>query len=148
MTRSEELISALRQVLADHPEVELALLLDSPARGHSGGAFDVLVEGEAVDRLGLACELSAAVGLDVLVRDLRTADYPLLRALLRDGVVIHEGRPRAEARFRTRAILQTETDRPWYERMRDAYLRRLASQADSRPWNASASRWPMHSPDR
>jgi hypothetical protein len=48
--RSEELIMALRGVLTGHPEVELALLLDSPARGHMGGDFDVLVEGDGVDR--------------------------------------------------------------------------------------------------
>jgi hypothetical protein len=67
------------------------------------------------------------------VVDLRAAGYPLLKALLRDGVVIHEGQPHAEARFRTRAILQTETDRPVFERMRDGYLQHLAEQADGRP---------------
>jgi hypothetical protein len=93
---------------------------------------DVAVEGP-VDRLGLAAELAAAAGADVDVVDVEAGGYPLLRALLRDGLVLHEGEPHAAARFRTRAILQTETDRPWFERMRDAYLRRLAARADGRP---------------
>lgn len=82
------------------------------------GADVELVEGEGVDRLALARDLSAgADGHEVDVVDLRSAGYPLLKALLRDGVAIHQGSSHAEARFRTRAILQTETDRPWYERM-------------------------------
>lgn len=112
----------------------MALLFGSRARGRAGAGsdVDVAVEG-AVDLLALAAELGRATGLQVEVIELREAGYPLLRALLRDGVVLREGEPHAAARFRTRAILQTETDRPWFERMRDAYLRRLAARADGRP---------------
>jgi predicted nucleotidyltransferase len=135
VTSKAQLVVTLAEVVAAHPEVELALLFGSRARGRegTGSDVDVAIEGEGVDRLALARDLSAAVGLEVDVVDLRAAGYPLLKALLRDGVVIHEGQPHAEARFRTRAILQTETDRPWYERMRDGYLRHLAEQADGRP---------------
>lgn len=45
---------------------------------------------------------------------------------MRDGVVVAEHPRGAAAAWRTRAILQLETDRVWWERMRDAYLRRLA----------------------
>lgn len=114
--------------------MELALLFGSRARGRAGAGSDVDVAvGGAVDVLALAAELGRATGLEVEVIDLREVGYPLLRALLRDGVVLHEGQPHAAARFRTRAILETETDRPWFERMRDAYLRRLAARADGRP---------------
>lgn len=128
----DRLVATLRPVLAEVPEVELALLFGSRARGRetAGSDVDVAVEGEGVDRLALARDLSLAAGLEVEVVDLRAAGYPLLKALLRDSVVLHEGRRHAEARFRTRAILQTEMDRPWYERMRDGYLRHLAEQAD------------------
>lgn len=114
--------------------MRLALLFGSRARGRAGAGsdVDVAIEGTA-DRLALAAELGRATGLDVEVIDLRDAGYPLLRALLRDGVVLHEGERHTAASFRTRAILQTETDRPWFERMRDAYLRRLAARADGRP---------------
>lgn len=128
-----QLVERLGGVLARHPEVRLALLFGSRARGGgSGSDVDVAVEGP-VDRLALAAELAAVAVADVDVVDVQAAGYPLLRALLRDGVVLHEGEPHAAARFRTRAILETETDRPWFERMRDAYLRRLAARADGRP---------------
>jgi predicted nucleotidyltransferase len=129
-----QLVARLRGALACHPEVRLALLFGSQARGAAGTGsdVDVAVEG-AVDRMALAAELGQASRREVDVLDLREAGYPLLRALLRDGVVLREGEPHAAARFRTRAILETETDRPWFERMRDAYLRRLAARADGRP---------------
>lgn len=133
--KTDQLAAALRPVLAASPEVELALLFGSRARGQerSDSDVDVAVEGEGVDRLALARDLSRAAGLEVEVVDLRAAGYPLLKALLRDSVVLYEGRRHAEARFRTHAILQTEMDRPWYERMRDGYLKHLAEQADGRP---------------
>jgi uncharacterized protein YutE (UPF0331/DUF86 family) len=91
---------------------------------------DVAVRGRAgrvVDRLGLAADLCAAARREVDVVDLDEASYPMLRALLRDAIVLHEGRPGAAADWRTRAILETETDRPWFERMRDAYLAHMAA---------------------
>ena len=135
MTDRNELIAALRPVVAAHTGVELALLFGSRARGQEDAAsdVDVAVEGEGVDRLALARDLSAAVGLEVDAVDLRAAGHWLLVALLRDGVVIHRASPAAEARFRTRAMLQTAMDRPYFERMRDGYLRHLAEQADGRP---------------
>jgi len=41
-------------------------------------------------------------------------------------------RPGAAGRWLARALSQLETDRPWYERMRDAYLRKLAGQTGGR----------------
>lgn len=134
-TSPTDLIDALRTALGGREDVELALLFGSRARGREredpADAFgvsdvDLAVEAEGLDSLALAAELSRAAGLEVQVVDLRRAGYALLKALLRDAVVVHEGRPHAEARFRTRALLQVENDRPYFERMRDAYLERLA----------------------
>jgi predicted nucleotidyltransferase len=126
------LLATLSRALAGRAEVELALLFGSTARGQAGPGSDVDVAvrglaGDAVDRLGLAADLSAAARCEVDLVDLDEASYPMLRALLRDAIVLHEGRPGAGADWRTRAILETETDRPWFERMRDAYLAHLAA---------------------
>jgi predicted nucleotidyltransferase len=120
---------ALGKVLADGGGVELALLFGSFARGRAraDSDVDVAVGGRDIDLPGLAADLSAAVGREVDVVDLRDAGFPLTQALLRDAVVLYEARPGASASWRTRAILEVETDRPWYERMRDAYLARLAA---------------------
>lgn len=124
------LVETLRQALRGREDVHLALLFGSRARGRAraDSDADVAVEGEDLDLAALAADLSLATDLEVDVVDVRRAGYPLLHALLRDGVVLHEGQPHAAARWRTAAILQTETDRPWFERMRDAYLARLAGQ--------------------
>src|ERR1700688_3334004 len=125
------LLATLSGALAGRAEVELALLFGSTARGQAGPGSDVdfAVRGRAgrtVDRLALAADVSAVARREVDVVDLDEATYPMLRALLRDAIVLHEGRPGAGADWRTRAILETETDRPWFERMRDAYLAHLA----------------------
>jgi predicted nucleotidyltransferase len=123
------LVETVHAVLARWPQVELALLFGSRARrqSHPGSDLDLAIAGEQLDRLALIDELAAATGLEVDVVDLATAGYPLLRALLRESITVHQGDPHAAARFRTRAILLTESDRPSFERMRDAYLSRLAS---------------------
>jgi predicted nucleotidyltransferase len=123
------MIAALRSVLADRTDVQLALLFGSAARGvdRPDSDLDVAVLGRDLDLLTLVADLSLAARREVDVVDLAQAGYPLLRALLRDSVVLHQGAPGAAAAWRTRAILETETDRPWFERMRDAYLKRLAA---------------------
>lgn len=130
---------ALGRALAAHPGVELALLFGSRARGEErqetrgdleASDADVAVEGEDLDHLQLAADLSRATGVDVQLVDLRRAGHVLLKAILRDGALVYEGSRHAEARFRTRAILQTEMDRPYFERMNEAFLSRLAEKAD------------------
>jgi predicted nucleotidyltransferase len=121
-------IEALRRALRGRAEVRLALLFGSRARGRGdeGADIDLAVEARGVDLLELASELSLAAGCEVDVVDLEQAGYPLLKAVLRDGVPVHEGAPGALAIWRSHTIAQLETDRPWFERMRDAYLRRRA----------------------
>ena len=124
-------VERLRRALADRRDVRLALLFGSVARGadRPGSDVDVAVDAPRVDHLALARDLSLALDREVSVVDLADPGYPLLAALVRDGVVIAEHAPSAAARWRTRAILSLETDRPWYERMRDAYLARLVQEA-------------------
>jgi len=136
MSVDRQLLGTIRSVLGRHPEVRLALLFGSRARGVAGpeADLDVAIEvfqGQALDRLGLIAELREATGLDADVVDItpgRSIGYPLLNALNRDGIAIYEAERHAEAEFRTRALLQLSLDRPWYERMRDGYLDHLAAE--------------------
>lgn len=125
------LLEPLRRALHGRKDVRLALLFGSQARGRAraGSDADVAVLAPGADLLSLAADLSLAAGMEVDVVSLQDAGYPLLNAVLRDGILLHEGEPWAEADWRTKAILQTETDRPWFERMRDAYFRHLAEGA-------------------
>jgi predicted nucleotidyltransferase len=126
-----ELVATLRAALHDHKDVRLAILFGSQARERQRPDSDVdLAVAGPVDRLRLAAELSLALDRDVDVVNLRDAGYPLLKALLRDGIVVHESERGAAADWRTRTILQVETDRPWFERMRDAFLAHLAAGID------------------
>jgi predicted nucleotidyltransferase len=108
--------------------VQLALLFGSRARERArpDSDVDVAVQGEGVDLLALARDLSLATRIEVDVVDLARAGYPLLNAIARDAVVVHQGRPGAAGRWLSHTIAQLETDRPGFERMRDAYLRKLA----------------------
>lgn len=123
-----DLVAAVRNVLRGREDVHLALLFGSRARGSArpDSDLDLAVQGDELDLLALAHDVSLATGLEVDVVDLARAGYPLLNAIARDAVVIHQGRPGAGGRWLSHTIAQLETDRPWYERMRDAYLRKLA----------------------
>jgi predicted nucleotidyltransferase len=122
-------IAAMRNALDSRSDVLLALLFGSFARGQArpDSDIDVAVLGNKLDLLALAADLGHVTKREVHIVNLADAGYPLLRALLRDSVVLHQGEPGAAAAWRARAILDTETDRPWFERMRDAYFRRLAA---------------------
>lgn len=128
---SAELVAAVRRVLAQRRDVRLAVLFGSVARGVAspGSDVDLAVDAPAVDRLVLARDLSLAVGREVDVVDLNDVGYPMLAALVRDGVVVAAHAPGAEARWRTHALITLENDRPWFERMHNAYLARLAAGA-------------------
>ncbi len=129
MESNAEIVEALRNALRGRKDVRLALLFGSRARGQAreGSDADVAVLGKDLDLLELAGDLSDAAKVEVDVVSLEDPGYPLLDALLRDSLVLHEGERHAAAAWRTRAVLDAETDRPGYERMRDAYLRKLAA---------------------
>lgn len=128
MERDDQVVEALKRVLEGRKDIRLALLFGSRARGRarSDSDADVAILGKGLDLLDLAADLSQAARVEVDVVSLDDPGYPLLNALLRDSQVLHEGERHAAAAWRTRALLQTETDRPGWERMRDAFLKRLA----------------------
>ncbi|HVR95716.1 MAG TPA: nucleotidyltransferase domain-containing protein [Thermoanaerobaculia bacterium] len=128
MRTHNPLVESLREALRGRKDVHLALLFGSRARGeaHPGSDVDVAVLGRDLDLLEFAADLSRATKTEADVVSLEDPGYPLLNAILRDGLLLHEEKPGAAAAWRGRAWLQAETDRPWFERMRDSFLKRLA----------------------
>jgi predicted nucleotidyltransferase len=116
------------EVLGDQAEVRLALLFGSCARGSATpwSDVDLAVDAPGADLSVLAARISARLGVEVDVVDLRRATIPLLEALIRESVVVHEARRGAGATWRSRALSTLETDRPWYQRVRDSWLQRVA----------------------
>lgn len=127
-TAEDPIIEALRKALRGRKDVRLALLFGSRARGRArpDSDADVAVLGRDLDLLSLTWELSNATGVEVDVVSLKDPGFPLLNVLLRDGIVLHEGERGTAAAWRSRAWLEAEMDRPWFERMRDSFLRYLA----------------------
>ncbi|HKH46607.1 MAG TPA: nucleotidyltransferase domain-containing protein [Thermoanaerobaculia bacterium] len=129
METSDPVVEALRGALRGRKDVRLALLFGSRARGRArpGSDADVAVLGKDLDLLELAADLSTAARVEVDVVSLEDPGYPLLNALLRDSIVLHEGERGAAATWRSHALLIAELDGPGYIRMRDAFLKKLAA---------------------
>jgi predicted nucleotidyltransferase len=130
----KEVIARLRQVLTGRKDVRVAVLFGSEARGtaREGSDVDVAVDAPGADILELAAALSEALSREVDVVPLEDATIPLLEQLVRDGIVVHEAYPGAGALWRSHALASLETDRPWFARMRDAWLARVRGQGLSR----------------
>jgi predicted nucleotidyltransferase len=126
----DALRDALARALAGRADVAVALLFGSRARGNhrADSDVDLAVLGN-VDGLALGSDLSLAIGHEVEVLDLAAAGYPLLSAVVRDGVLVHEGVPAAYGSWRAHALSQLDLDRAWYARMQDGYLAKLAAGA-------------------
>lgn len=130
MTRDQTL-ACLRQALGAVAGVRLALLFGSVARGaeQAESDLDLAVDvAEDVDLPDLSAALSRAIGREVELVRLRDAGVPLLDELVRDAITVHEGTPGAAARWRAHTLVDLEIDRPWFARMRDAWLRRVAER--------------------
>lgn len=125
----EALREQVRAAAAATPGLELALVFGSMARGKAGrdSDVDVAVLGN-IDLDELAGRLSLSVGREIDVVDISTASIPLLDSIVKDGVALFERERGAEGRFRARALAMLETDRPWFERMQNAWLRRVAER--------------------
>jgi predicted nucleotidyltransferase len=121
-------IRAIREFLEGRTDVRLALVFGSRARGTATPTsdVDVAVGAPGIDLLGLAADLSRATGLEVDVVSLEDAGVPLLARIVREGVVVHEVRPGTAATWRAQALADLETDAPWFARMREAWLARVA----------------------
>jgi uncharacterized protein len=121
-------VQAVRECLRGHLDVRLALVFGSRARGTATPTsdVDVAVGAPGIDLLDLAALLSRATGLEVDVVDLAHAGVPLLARIVREGVLVHEARPGTAATWRAQALADLETDAPWFARMREAWLARVA----------------------
>ena len=128
--RTDPTVPAIRECLRGRRDVRLALVFGSRVRGTATPTsdVDVAVGAPGVDLLDLAAELSRATGLEVDVVDLEHAGVPLLARIVREGVLVHERRPGTAATWRAQALADLETDGPWFARMREAWLARVAAR--------------------
>ncbi len=118
----------IRSVLSSFPQVRLGLLFGSQARqeARKESDVDVAIDAGEVDISEVAARLSEVSGREVDVVLLSQASIPLLERLIAESIVVHESRLGAGAAWRSRVLVQLETDLPWYRRMRDAWLQRVA----------------------
>jgi uncharacterized protein len=125
-----ELQGRIREHLSGRTDVRVAVLFGSSARGTArlDSDVDLAVDAPTMDLLTLGAELGAALDREVDVVELADASIPLLEHVVRDGIVVHEGHRGAGALWRSRTLATLETDRPWYHRMRDAWLARVARE--------------------
>jgi predicted nucleotidyltransferase len=124
------LVERLRAALEGRVEVRVAILYGSRARGQARDDSDVdlALLAPGVDREELSARLSLALGLEVQIVELDQATIPLLRQIVDQGILVHEGRPGAAACWRSHTLVDLETDGPWYARMRDGWLIRVAER--------------------
>jgi len=118
----------LRGALAGCPALRLAILFGSWTRGLAtpDSDVDLAILGPGIDRLELAATLGRRLGKSVDIIALETADIPLLREIVLHGIVVHEGTRGSAASWRSHTLADLEIDGPWYARMRDAWLERVA----------------------
>jgi uncharacterized protein len=131
---TSDLASRIRRALAGRADVRVAVLFGSEARGTAGPGsdVDVAVDAPGVDLLDLGAMLAIELDREVDVVALEEATIPLLEQLVREGLVVHEGFRGAGALWRSRTLAMLETDRPWYGRMRDAWLARVREKGFAR----------------
>lgn len=131
---TSKLVDQIRRALAGRTDVRVAVLFGSEARGTAGPGSDVdiAVDAPGVDILDLMALLAEALEREVDVVDLDDATIPLLERLVCEGIVVHERYPGAGALWRSRTLATLETDRPWYARMRDAWLARVSEKGFQR----------------
>ena len=115
------------RVLKKYPEVKLALLFGSRAKGRErpDSDLDLALQGEDLDLLALIRGLTLATGLEVDVVDLSQAGHTLQRILLRDSIVVYEGAPGATATWRRRHLAPPN---PPHHRARPPLLRAHAER--------------------
>jgi predicted nucleotidyltransferase len=124
------LAEQLRDILSGRTDIRVALLFGSEARGTAGPTSDIdlAVVAPEVDLLDLGATLSSLLSRDVDIISLEDPPIPLLERILKDGIVVHEGYRGAGASWRSKTLCTLEIDRPWFARMRDAWLDRLSAK--------------------
>ena len=132
----DALLERLRQTAASLPEVRLAVLFGSTARGKAGPRSDmdigVLLDPDTPDtRSQVEYELGRAVGdraVDVIF--LKGAP-PLLRfEIARDGVVLHQDQDGLWVDFKARAMIDWWDWEPIARRIEEALIARLRRKVE------------------
>lgn len=127
-------VEPLRRQLADiwgrFPEVELALVFGSVARGQAtlNSDLDIAVVGKNVDVLELSRVVGSLVAREVQVSVLDDPSIVLLNEVVSEGLPLFETEDGVYARWVSRTLLQLEDDLPWYRRQRNAWLRRVGEK--------------------
>ncbi|MCA9650317.1 MAG: nucleotidyltransferase domain-containing protein [Myxococcales bacterium] len=125
-----DLLERLHALLSGHDEVRVAIVFGSRARGTArpDSDLDLAVVAPGVDLVALGAELGAALGVELDVIGLGDPPIPLLDQIVQEGIVVHEAHPGAGALWRSHTLATLETDRPWYDRMSNAWLARVAKE--------------------
>lgn len=134
MTGLLSVAGMLRRSLSGRTDLRVAVLFGSEARGTSriDSDVDLAVDAPNVDLLDLRANLVNSLDREVDVLDLRDATIPMLERIVQEGVVVHEAFRGAGALWRSQALATLETDRPWFARMRDAWIVRVRDHGVSR----------------
>lgn len=107
--------------LTNHPDIRVAIVFGSVARGDAGrdSDVDVAIQGtkamDAQKKLQLIGELAAATGRPVDLVDLHTVGEPLLGQILKHGKMIR-GSAADKARLMQRHVYAMEDFMPYVER--------------------------------
>jgi len=116
-----QLFPDIEQVLAQHPDIELAYVFGSVARGEAGADSDLDLAVQmrepldAEHKINLIEELACATGRPVDLVDLRTEGEPLLGRILQGYKLI--GTPEQHAALMTRHLLDEADFMPYVRRM-------------------------------
>jgi predicted nucleotidyltransferase len=127
----QHLETVLREILPRSEGVRFAVLFGSQAKGTAQpeSDLDLALQGAAPERTGeIGAQLSERLGQEVDIVRLEEATIPLLEELIDHSVVVYEAVVGSAALWRSRALAALEIDRPWYHRMRDAWLSRVAER--------------------
>ena len=125
-----DLLDHLRERATSLPEVKLAVLFGSVARGQARKDSDVdlgvLLDPDTREvRIHAEAELGRAAGREVHIVHLSEAP-PLLRfEISRDGVVLHEREEGLWTGFKARAMVDWWDWAPYAKRIEEAAIRRL-----------------------
>ena len=115
-------LQQVQAALAKHPEIELAIVFGSVARGHAGRDSDVDVAVQLPKQMGvdkkmqLIADIAATTGRPVDLIDLRTVGEPLLGEILKHGQRIR-GEAAELVPLMQRHVYAMEDFMPYVERM-------------------------------
>lgn len=128
----------LRSILQAAPEVQLAVLFGSHARGDAGSDSDIdlalragPIDPHELDRLLADLERAAGRQIDLVTMD---EAPPLLRfEIATDGVLLLERTPHAWSDFRARAMLDWWEWAPYAEKFGAAAIARMKEEVGRGP---------------